>query len=152
MKEIAKRPRMGILLLLAGCALFIGVLGFLFFRPVEIADGQNGILGVDVLYFPQWNVSDGGISYQSSAEETALRYRALSETKFRRRLFSGPYTPPEEASYCFVAMTGEREHFFLDLYCTEDKVTLQVQTSSGTYQAIDPEKIYDVLAPHFPIE
>lgn len=67
--------------------------------------------------------------------------------KFRRRLFSGPYTPPEEASYCFVAMTGEREHFFLDLYCTEDKVTLQVQTSSGTYQAIDPEKIYDVLAP-----
>ena len=49
-------------------------------------------------------------------------------------------------------MTGEREHFFLDLYCTEDKVTLQVQTSSGTYQAIDPEKIYDVLAPHFPIE
>ena len=43
-------------------------------------------------------------------------------------------------------MTGEREHFFLD------KVTLQVQTSSGTYQAIDPEKIYDVLAPHFPIE
>ncbi|GAA6392875.1 hypothetical protein ACEVJK_04020 [Flintibacter sp. P01028] len=51
-----------------------------------------------------------------------------------------------------MAMTGEREHFFLDLYCTEDKVTLQVQTSSGTYQAIDPEKIYDVLAPHFPIE
>ena len=49
MKEIAKRPRMGILLLLAGCALFIGVLGFRFFRPVEIADGQNGILGVDVL-------------------------------------------------------------------------------------------------------
>ena len=47
-----------------------------------------------------------------------------------------------------MAMTGEREHFFLDLYCTEDKVTLQVQTSSGTYQAIDPEKIYDVLAPH----
>lgn len=46
-----------------------------------------------------------------------------------------------------MAMTGEREHFFLDLYCTEDKVTLQVQTSSGTYQAIDPEKIYDVLAP-----
>ena len=42
MKEIAKRPRMGILLLLAGCALFIGVLGFLFFRPVEIADGQDG--------------------------------------------------------------------------------------------------------------
>ena len=137
--------------MLAGCALFIGVLGFLFFRPVEIADGQNGILGVDVLYFPQWNVSDGGISYQSSAEETALLYRALSETKFRRRLFSGPYTPPEEASYGFVAMTGEREHFFLDLYCTEDKVTLQVQTSSGTYQALDPEKIYDVLAPHFPI-
>ena len=118
MKEIAKRPRMGILLLLAGCALFIGVLGVLFFRPVEIADGQNGILGVDVLYFPQWNlysfalsgsqtvrtgifsvdilyfpqwnVSDGGISYQSSAEETALLYRALSETKFRRSCFLAP--------------------------------------------------------------
>lgn len=90
MKEIAKRPRMGILLLLAGCALFIGVLGFLFFRPVEIADGQDGILGVDVLYFPQWNVSDGGISYQSSAEETALLYRALSETKFRRSCFLAP--------------------------------------------------------------
>ena len=113
---------------------------------------RTGIFSVDILYFPQWNVSDGGISYQSSAEETAFLYQALSETKFRRRLFSGPYTPPEEASYCFVAMTGEREHFFLDLYCTEDKVTLQVQTSSGTYQAIDPEKIYDVLAPHFPIE
>ena len=39
-----------------------------------------------------------------------------------------------------------------DRYCTEYKVTLQVQTSSGTDQAIDPEKIYDVLAPHFPIE
>lgn len=42
MKEIAKRPRMGILLLLAGCALFIGALGFVFFRPVGIADGQDG--------------------------------------------------------------------------------------------------------------
>ena len=84
MKEIKKRPGCGCLLL-AGCALFIGVLGFLFFRPVEIADGQDGILGVDVL-----NVSDGGISYQSSAEETALLYRALSETKFRRSCFLAP--------------------------------------------------------------
>lgn len=52
MKEIAKRPSMGVLLLLAGCALFIGALGFLFFRSVGITDGQDGIFSVDILYFP----------------------------------------------------------------------------------------------------
>ncbi len=64
--------------------------GFYSSAPLKLQTVRTGIFSVDILYFPQWNVSDGGISYQSSAEETALLYRALSETKFRRSCFLAP--------------------------------------------------------------